>query len=130
MFKIVDRAVVLSSLALLLCSCASRGVEQQSASSSAFEASADTSGLTGLRPATADAMEKGEDRVSEGVRTRSEAVPTGAEIFDFHPPGSRPGSWREPFVVSYTEGPLNAYRLRTLAELQRLKDHRYDLVPR
>ncbi len=76
------------------------------------------------REATRDVATRG-----SGGQPRSEAVPTVAEIFDFHPPGSRPGSWREPFVVSYSEGPLNGYRLRTLAELQRLRDHRYDLAP-
>lgn len=46
------------------------------------------------------------------------AVPTPREIFDFHPAGSMPGSFRQPFIIDPDEGPLTADVRRTAAELK------------
>ena len=129
MFKTSSRILSALALASLLCSCAGHVGGTRPASSAATGTTSDTYALAPL-PGPAPPGSGGEDgRSIDGSRSMPEAVPTAGEIFDFHPPGSRPGTWREPFVVSYTEGPLNAYRLRTLAELRRLDDHRYDLAP-
>ncbi|WP_237478752.1 hypothetical protein [Lichenibacterium dinghuense] len=46
------------------------------------------------------------------------AVPSPHQIFDFHPAGSRPDSWRQPFVIDTNDGPLAADVRRSSAELK------------
>ena len=46
------------------------------------------------------------------------AVPSPRQIFDFHPAGSRPDSWRQPFVIDTNDGPLAADVRRSSAELK------------
>ena len=46
------------------------------------------------------------------------ALPTPRQIFDFHPPGARADTWREPFVIDANDGPLAADVRRTAAELK------------
>ncbi len=46
------------------------------------------------------------------------AVPSPRQIFDFHPAGSRPDSWRQPFVIDTNDGPLAADVRRSSAELR------------
>ncbi len=46
------------------------------------------------------------------------AVPTPRQIFDFHPPGSAPGSFREPFVVDLNDGPLRTEVQHSAKELR------------
>ena len=120
-FKTTEGCLVWTVLALALCGCAGPKV------AATGDLDRDAIAL-GHAPDGARADVPAGDERGDGPATRFEPIPTAAEIFDFHPPGSRPGSWREPFRVSYTEGPLNAYRVRTLAELERLRDHRLDLV--
>jgi hypothetical protein len=45
-------------------------------------------------------------------------VPTPQQIFDFHPPGAKPDSWRQPFVIDTSDGPLAADVRRSSAELE------------
>ena len=45
------------------------------------------------------------------------ALPTPSQIFDFHPPGSKPDSWRAPFIIDPNDGPLAGYVRRMDAEL-------------
>ena len=35
-------------------------------------------------------------------------MPSAKDIFDFHPPGSKTGSWRQPFDIDVNDGPLRA----------------------
>ena len=35
-------------------------------------------------------------------------LPSAKDIFDFHPPGSKTGSWRQPFDIDVNDGPLRA----------------------
>ncbi|WP_237479267.1 hypothetical protein [Lichenibacterium dinghuense] len=46
------------------------------------------------------------------------AVPAPRQIFDFHPAGSAPGSFRQPFIIDPNDGPLTADVRRTAAELK------------
>ena len=46
------------------------------------------------------------------------AVPSPQQIFDFHPAGARPDSWRQPFVIDTSDGPLAADVRRSTAELK------------
>ncbi len=46
------------------------------------------------------------------------AVPTPQQIFDFHPAGSAPGSFRQPFIIDPDDGPLSADVRKTAAELK------------
>ncbi len=45
------------------------------------------------------------------------AVPTPQQIFDFHPPGSAPGSFRQPFIIDPNDGPLRAEVQHSAREL-------------
>ena len=49
---------------------------------------------------------------------RIAALPTPSEIFDFHPAGSKPDSWRQPFIIDPNDGPLAGYVRRMDAELK------------
>lgn len=49
---------------------------------------------------------------------RMAAVPSPREIFDFHPNGSRPDDWRQPFIIDPNDGPLAADVRKTAEELR------------
>ena len=70
-----------------------------------------------LRPSATDAS-AAEPATSTIVAS---AVPTPQQIFDFHPPGSAPGSFRQPFVIDPNDGPLTADVRKTAAELKAFK---------
>ncbi len=53
---------------------------------------------------------------------RPEQIPTAAQIFDFHPAGSKANQWRQPFVIDDHGGPLEIYRKQTAAMLKQLQD--------
>ena len=46
------------------------------------------------------------------------ALPTPQQIFDFHPAGSRPDAWRQPFVIDPNDGPLAKDVRRSADELK------------
>ncbi len=52
------------------------------------------------------------------------AVPTPQQIFDFHPAGSAPGSFRQPFIIDLNDGPLTADVQRSAKELRDYNDGR------
>ena len=56
------------------------------------------------------------------VVAAGDPLPTAAQIFDFHPPGSKADTWRQPFIITDNEGPLVAYRNQTAAMLKELQD--------
>ena len=69
--------------------------------------------------------------VSVPVVGNPERIPTAAEIFDFHPPGTRTNTWRQPFVIEDHGGPLEIYRKQTAAMLKELQDPNFrQTVPR
>jgi hypothetical protein len=49
---------------------------------------------------------------------RMAAVPSPREIFDFHPNGSHPDHWRQPFIIDPNDGPLAADVRKTAEELR------------
>jgi len=49
---------------------------------------------------------------------RVAAVPTPRQIFVFHPAGSGPDSWRQPFIIDLNDGPLASDVRRSAAELK------------
>lgn len=51
------------------------------------------------------------------------AVPSPREIFDFHPAGSKPDTFREAFIIDPNDGPLSADVRKTAAELKAFNDH-------
>ncbi len=57
-----------------------------------------------------------------GVGSNPERIPTAAQIFDFHPPGSKANTWRQPFEIEDHGGPLEIYRKQTAAMLKQLQD--------
>ena len=65
---------------------------------------------------------QGVDAGADDVGVASDSSPTAAQVFDFHPPGSKPGTWREPFIITDNDGPLVAYRNQTAAMLKELQD--------
>lgn len=46
------------------------------------------------------------------------ALPTPQQIFDFHPAGSRPDAWRQPFIIDPNDGPLAKDVRRSAEELK------------
>jgi len=54
----------------------------------------------------------------DGPIVRVAAVPSPREIFDFHPNGSRPDDWRQPFIIDPNDGPLAADVRKTAEELR------------
>lgn len=57
----------------------------------------------------------------EAVASAAPAVPRPDQIFDFHPKGSSPDDWRQPFIVDVNDGPLRSYVRQTAAELKAFK---------
>ena len=66
---------------------------------------------------------------TDDVATVADPMPSPAQIFDFHPPGTKPDSWREPFIIDYSDGPLNRYRTETAAMLKDLQDRPHGQQP-
>ena len=62
------------------------------------------------------------DDQTDEVVAAGDPLPTAAQIFDFHPPGSKADTWRQPFVITDNEGPLVAYRNQTAAMLKELQN--------
>ena len=62
------------------------------------------------------------DASTDEVVAAGDPLPTAAQIFDFHPPGSKADTWRQPFDIADNEGPLVAYRNQTAAMLKELQD--------
>lgn len=50
--------------------------------------------------------------------TAADGMPSAKDIFDFHPPGSKPDSWRQPFDIDVTDGPLKEDIRKSNAELR------------
>ena len=46
------------------------------------------------------------------------ALPTPKQIFDFHPPGAKADTWRQPFIIDPNDGPLASDVRKTAAELK------------
>ena len=63
------------------------------------------------------------------VVAAGDPLPTAAQIFDFHPPGSKADTWRQPFIITDNEGPLVAYRNQTAAMLKELQDPKFEQTP-
>ena len=74
-----------------------------------------------VRPSSRLRPDAGQSEPGDPARI-ADAMPSPSQIFDFHPPGSKPDSWRQPFIIDYSDGPLNNYRTVTAAELKQLKD--------
>ena len=62
------------------------------------------------------------DNPAGDVVAAGDPLPTAAQIFDFHPPGTKADTWRQPFIITDNEGPLVAYRNQTAAMLKELQD--------
>ena len=67
---------------------------------------------------TADEPQHGADLAGHVPSYSVAALPSPKEIFDFHPPGAKPGAYREAFIIDPNDGPLTAYVRRTAAELR------------
>ena len=52
---------------------------------------------------------------------RTSAVPTPAQIFNFHTAQSAMEDWRAPFVIAEDDGPLTSYVRRSASELREFK---------
>ncbi len=64
---------------------------------------------------------EGEEGGPDPIERRTEAaVPAPKDIFDFHPKGAKPDSWRQPFVIDANDGPLTDYLRRTDRSLHAL----------
>ena len=61
------------------------------------------------------------------VGSNPERIPTAAQIFDFHPPGTKANTWRQPFEIEDHGGPLEIYRKQSAAMLKQLQDPNYQL---
>lgn len=118
---------VISSFSVSGCVEMSRGVETaggigQSVPAEGAEAlsSANTVRSRGaLRAPATDTSVRESEAVPAVVAS---AVPSPRQIFDFHPPGSRPDSWRQPFIIEANDGPLAADVRRSQAELKAYND--------
>lgn len=54
--------------------------------------------------------------------TEASGMPSAKEIFDFHPSGSKPDSWRQPFDIDVNDGPLKADLRRSQEALKSYHD--------
>ncbi len=52
---------------------------------------------------------------------RTAAIPTPAQIFDFHTSRSAMEEWRTPFVIAENDGPLTYYVRKSASELREFK---------
>ena len=69
------------------------------------------------------------DNPADEVLAAGDQLPTAAQIFDFHPPGSKADMWRQPFIITDNDGPLVAYRNQTAAMLKELQDPQFRQLP-
>lgn len=122
------RVTLLATLAsTLLAGCAEmhHGVEAVGRIGPSAAPTAEAEAAPPSRPDVRTVRPRGTPRVaaSEGSAAASQAAPASAvpsphEIFDFHPAGSRPDGWRQPFVIDAGDGPLAADVRRSAAELK------------
>lgn len=78
-----------------------------------------------VRPRGAPRAQAGEAAAERAPTVVAAAVPAPRDIFDFHPRGAQPDSWREPFAIDTSDGPLAADVRRSTAEL---KAYRADMA--
>ncbi len=72
---------------------------------------------------TSDAQHTSKVVKPSGSRVATAAdtgLPAPSEIFDFHPRGSKPDTWRQPFVIDPNDGPLAGYGRRVSTDLRQL----------
>ena len=112
MLRQITVARVLQALSLFACSTALLGCGQ------IHRLGRVSSGATPPGLVSVDGSQDGVSVAGHTARYSVAAVPTPKEIFDFHPAGARPGSFREAFVIDPDDGPLAAYVRRTAAELR------------
>lgn len=130
------RALVLALAPALLAGCAEmhHGVEAVGRIGSspvpaeaADAAPASRPDIKTVRPRGAPRAPASDAAAAEPAEARAlvaSAVPSPRQIFDFHPAGSRPDSWRQPFVIDTGDGPLAADVRRSAAELKAfMADH-------
>ena len=126
-------ALALASAPLAGCAEMHRGVEAVgrvgSAAAPAAEAPAAEAdaaplsrpGIRTVRPRgapRAPAVDAAEAPAAAVPTVLASAVPSPRQIFEFHPAGARPDSWRQPFVIDTNDGPLAADVRRSAAELR------------
>ena len=58
-----------------------------------------------------------------------DGIPRADQIFDFHPAGSKPDTWRQPFIIDPNDGPLAAYQRQTAQVLKELQDPKLGPTP-
>ena len=124
------KAVVGPILALGLCGCAETycGVEVANSVGPSPASTDQAKALPVARSDVETVRPRGTSRLTASGTDAAEpaeapivvasAVPSPQQIFDFHPAGSAPGSFRQPFIIDPNEGPLTADVRRTAAELK------------
>ena len=120
----ISSALSLGLLSVLLSGCAEAERRVGSSATSVEEAQA----VPVVRPAMKTVRPRGTPRAPavdtsqrepvEAPIVAASAVPTPQQIFDFHPPGSAPGSFRQPFIIDPNDGPLTADVQRSAMELR------------
>ena len=110
-------ALSLTSMALLLYGCAALhdGFETTAHVVSSPVAVADAKEAKPIRLDLKTVRSNGN---ADAPNAEAAAVPSPKEIFDFHPAGSRPDQWRQPFDIDANDGPLTADVRKTAAELK------------
>ena len=111
MLRQITFARVLKALCLFACSTALLGCGQ------IHRLGRVSFGATPPGLVSSDGSQDGGGVAGHTARYSVAAVPTPREIFDFHPAGTRPGSFREAFIIDPNDGPLTDYVRRTAAEL-------------
>ena len=123
-------ALVLALASALLAGCAEmhRGVEAVGRIGSSPAAAEEAGTVPSSRPDVKTVRPRGAPRAPASDTSLRDsgtapavvatAVPSPRQIFDFHPAGSRPDSWRQPFVIDAGDGPLAADVRRSSAELK------------
>ncbi len=126
------KAVVGALLAIGLCGCAGmdRGVEVSSRAEVSPASTDQAEAVPIARPDIKTVRPRGTPRPTArdtdaadaaepaAAIVAASAVPSPQQIFDFHPAGSAPGSFRQPFIIDQDDGPLTADVRRTAAELK------------
>ncbi len=127
---IIRPALALTMMSTLLAGCAEthRGFEAISRVGSPLPASTEEADTTLIaRPDIKTVRPRGAPRTPATDTSLREpetvptvvatAVPSPRDIFDFHPPGSAPGSFRQPFIIDSSDGPLRAEVQHSAKEL-------------
>ena len=114
--KRVFLATGLASVASLLASCAEmhHGFQAVTRSTQSPIDAADEPVTRATKTPSAQTSQIGPDESFARVA----AVPTPRQIFDFHPAGSGPDGWRQPFIIDLNDGPLASDVRRSAAELK------------